>query len=173
MELISDAARALIGTRSDWVEACHPVEASEVRRFFQAVMDGSPRYRSDAAGGRYGGPVAPPGFPVHASRRPASDTTDPLEGRGDPEFDGSSRLLRNHLPRLPIPLEGVLNGGYEYEFFSYARVGERIFSRSTYRDLRQREGRSGPMVLVTIEDEYAAGAELRPLLRAVATTIIR
>ncbi|MBR0667213.1 MaoC family dehydratase [Roseomonas hellenica] len=173
MELISDAARALIGTRSDWAEACHPVEASEARRFFQAIMDDSPRYRSEAAGSRYGGPVAPPGFPVHAFRRPASDATDPLEGRGDPEFDGSSRLLRHHLPRLPIALEGVLNGGYEYEFFSYARVGERIFSRSTYRDLRQREGRSGPMVLVIIEDEYAAGTELRPLLRSIATTIIR
>ncbi len=28
---ITDAVRALIGLRSDWIEACHPVEASERR----------------------------------------------------------------------------------------------------------------------------------------------
>jgi hypothetical protein len=173
MDLITDAARALIGTRSDWVEACHPVEPSELRRFFQATMDPSPRYRSTAVDGRYGGPVAPPGFPVHAFRRPPSDTKDPLEGMGDPEFDGESRVFRQGLPRMPIPLQGVLNGGYEYEFLSYARPGEAIYCRSVYRDVRQRQGRSGPMVLVVIDDEYAAGAEKRPLLRSTSTTIIR
>ena len=173
MDLITDAARALIGLRSDWVEATHPVELSETRRFFQAMMDTHPRHRGNVAGGRCGGPVAPLGFPVHAFRRAASDMKDPLEGAGDPEFDGETRLLRNHLPRLPIPLQGVLNGGYDYEFFSYAKPGERIYGRSTYRDLRQRDGRAGPMVLVIIEDEFAAGEERRPLLRSVATTIIR
>ena len=173
MDLVTDAARTLIGVRSEWVEATHPVEPSEVRRFIHATMDTSPRYRPDAAGDRYGGPVAPPGFPVHAFRRHASDAKDPLEGRGDPEFDGETRVLRQHLPRMPIPLSGVLNGGYEYEFFGHARLGERIYCRSTYRDVRQRHGRSGPMVLVTIEDEYAAGEEKRPLLRSTSTTIIR
>ena len=30
------------------------------------------------------------------------------------------------LPKVPIPLAGILNGGYEYEFYSYARLGEII-----------------------------------------------
>jgi hypothetical protein len=173
MDLVTDAARALIGVRSGWVEATHPVEPGEVRRFLHATMDTGPRYRPDAEGDRYGGPVAPLGFPVHAFRRPASDTRDPLEGRGDPEFDGETRVLRPHLPRMPIPLSGVLNGGYEYEFLSHARPGERIFCRSAYRDVRQRQGRSGPMVIVTIDDEFAAGEERRPLLRSTTHLIIR
>jgi N-terminal half of MaoC dehydratase len=171
---ITDEIRSLIGAQSAWIEACHPVEPSEVRRFFQAVMDPSPRYwRTDTdEARRYGGPVAPPGFPVHAFRRPESELTDPLQDRGDPEFDGLSRALRQGLPKLPIPLAGVLNGGYEYEFLSYARVGERIRCRSTYRDIYQRNGKSGPLVFVIIEDEYIA-EDGRPLLNSVNTMIMR
>lgn len=173
MDLVTDAARALIGVRSDWVEATHPVEPSELRRFVHATMDSNPRHQPGGEGGRYGGQVAPAGFPAHAYRRPASDPKDPLEGRGDPEFDGESRVMRWHLPRMPIPLSGVLNGGYAYEFFSLARAGDRIWCRSTYRDVRQRQGRSGPMVFVTIEDEFAAGEERRPLFRCTTDHIIR
>jgi hypothetical protein len=164
MDLVTEAARALIGVRSDWVEATHPVEPSELRRFLHATMDTGTRRFPDAA---------PLGFPVHAFRRAASDTKDPLEGRGDPEFDGETRMLRPHLPRMPIPLSGVLNGGYEYEFFSHARIGERIFCRSAYRDVRQRQGRSGPMAIVTIEDEFVAGEEHRRLLSSTTHLIIR
>jgi hypothetical protein len=173
MELVTDAARALIGVRSDWVEATHPVEPSELRRFVHATMDGNPRFQPGGGHARYGGQVAPLGFPTHAFRRAAEDPTDPLEGRGDPEFDGESRVLRWHLPRMPIPLSGVLNGGYEYEFFSHARIGETIWCRSRYRDVQQKQGRSGPMVIVTIDDEYAAGDERRPLLRSTTMHIIR
>lgn len=173
MNLVSDAARALIGVRSDWVQATHPVEASEVRRFVHATMDTGARYQPGPASARYGGPVAPLGFPAHAYRRPADDAKDPLEGRGDPEFDGETRVLRWHLPRMPIPLSGVLNGGYEYEFFSHPRLGETIWCRSTYRDVQQKLGRSGPMVIVTIDDEYAAGAERRILFRSTTNLIIR
>jgi hypothetical protein len=173
MDLVTDAARALIGQRSDWVEATHPVEASELRRFMHATMDANPRHRPGHAGPRHDGPVAPLGFPVHAYRRAAADTWDPIEGHGDPEFDGESRLMRRHLPRMPIRLRGVLNGGYDYEFFSHARLGERIFSRSTYMDVRQREGRSGPMVIVTISDDFAAGEERRPLFRCTTNLILR
>jgi hypothetical protein len=38
-DYITEEVRALIGARSEWAEACHPVENSEVRRFFQATMD--------------------------------------------------------------------------------------------------------------------------------------
>jgi len=173
MDLVTDAARALIGVQSDWVEATHPVEASELRRFMHATMDTGARHRPGYAGPRHDGLVAPLGFPVHAFRRPAAEAWDPLEGHGDPEFDGESRLLRPHLPRMPIRLSGVLNGGYEFEFFSHARLGERIFCRSAYRDVKQRQGRSGPMVIVTVDDEFAAGGERRPLFRCVTNLILR
>lgn len=173
MDLVTDAARGLIGVQSGWVETTHPVEASELRRFMHATLDSSPRHRPGYVGPRHDGPVAPLGFPVHAFRRPAEQDWDPLEGHGDPEFDGHSRLIRQHLPRMPVPLSGVLNGGYEYEFFSHARLGERIFCRSAYRGVIQRQGRSGPMVIVTVDDEFAAGEERRPLLRCTTNLILR
>jgi hypothetical protein len=70
-----------------------------------------------------------------------------------------------------MPLSGILNGGYEYEFYSYARVGDRILCRSAYRDIYQREGKSGPLVFVVIEDEYKT-SDGRPLLKSVNITIM-
>ncbi|QJP16039.1 MaoC family dehydratase [Starkeya sp. ORNL1] len=171
---ITPEVRAVIGAQSEWTEAAHPVEPSEVRRFFQALMDPNPRFwdEAHAKGTRYGGVVAPPGFPVHAFRRPADEMHDALAAAGDPDFDGLSRALRPGLPKLPLPLSGVLNGGYQYEFFSYPKVGERIVCRSTYRDVTQKQGKAGPMVLVLIEDEYAT-ADGRPLLKSLNTMIMR
>jgi len=171
---VTDAVRAIIGAQSTWSEATHPVEAGEVRRFFQATIDPKPVYWDDAyaKATRYGGTIAPPAFAVHAFRRGADDTADPLDAGLDHEFDGVSRMLRPGLPNVPITLPGVLNGGYEYELFSYPRIGERIKFRSTYRDIYQRDGKAGPMVLVVIEDEYAT-VDGRPLLKSLNTMIMR
>jgi len=137
-------------------------------------MDPARRYwdKASAEASRYGGIVAPPAFPVHAFRRPAESLEDPFDNRADPEFDGTGRYMRPGLPKVPIPLAGILNGGYEYEFYSYPKVGERIVSRSRYRDIYQREGKSGPMVFVLVEDEYAT-SDGRPLLKTTNTNIMR
>ena len=171
---ITDEVKAIIGAQTDWVEACHPVQESEVRRFFQATMDPHPRYWNEkwAAESRYGKPVAPPAFAVHAFRRPADAMDDPLDRMDDPDFDGLSRTLRPGLPPVAVPLGGILNGGYEYEFYSYPKMGERIVSRSRFRDIYQREGKAGPMVFVLVEDEYAT-SDGRPLLKATNTNIMR
>jgi hypothetical protein len=171
---ITEEVRAVIGAQTDWVEACHPVQESEIRRFFQATMDPNPRYWDEewAAKSRYGKPVAPPAFAVHAFRRPPDATRDPLDLMDDPDFDGVSRAFRSGLPSVRVPLSGILNGGYEYEFYSYSKLGERIVCRSTYKDIYQREGRSGPMVFVLVEDEYAT-SDSRPLLKSTNTNIMR
>ena len=137
-------------------------------------MDPARRYWDKAWAGasRYGGIVAPPAFPVHAFRRPSSSLEDPFANRADPDFDGSGRFMRPGLPKVPIPLAGILNGGYEYEILSYARLGERIRCRARYRDIVQKESSRGPMVLVIIEDEYAT-VDGRLLLRSVNTQIMR
>jgi hypothetical protein len=173
-DYITDEVRAVIGARSEWSEATHPVEASEVRRFFQGTMDPKPVYWDDmsARDSRYRGTVAPPGFPVHAARRGPEEIDDPLDVGLDPDFDGVSRALRTGLPKLPVALPGVLNGGYEYELLSYARVGERIKFRSSYRDIYQRDGKTGSIVFIIIEDEYAT-SDGRPLLRSLNTMIMR
>jgi len=71
---ITDEVKAVIGAHNGPILAYHPVEASEVRRFFQAVMDPAPRYWDEAWAkiSRYGGLVAPPAFPPLAFRRARS-----------------------------------------------------------------------------------------------------
>jgi hypothetical protein len=170
LNYLTDEIRALVGAETDWIDAGCAVESSEVRRFHQATMDAAPRYWDAKAAGRYGGPVAPPAFAVHAFRL-APDAPDPLEHIHDPDADGLSRAFRG-LPAINVPLPRLLNGGYRYEFFRYARVGERIQRKSRYADIRQKDGKSGPMVLIDIEDRFRAdGGE--PLLTVTTTTILR
>lgn len=170
---ITDEIKALIGRESDREEATHPVETSEVRRFHHATMDPARRYWDEgwASHSRYGSVVAPPAFPVHAFRR-AADAPDPLAADAEPDFGGMSKQLRPGLPIVDVPLDRMLNGGYEYELFRYARIGEKIFRRSRYRDIYQREGKSGPMVFILVEETYTTDAgEL--LLRTTNTIILR
>jgi N-terminal half of MaoC dehydratase len=170
---LTPAIMALIGREAPPIEATHPVEAGEVRRFHHATMDGAARYwdPESPAARRFGGVVAPPGFPVHAFRR-APASPDPLDGDDLGGLGGYGRALRPGLPPIDVPLERLLNGGYSYELFRYARIGERIVCRSRYKDIYQKDGASGPMVFVVIEDDYAtAGGE--PLLRATNTMVLR
>src|SRR5271166_4791081 len=89
---ITDEVKAVIGAHNGPVMAYHPVEASEVRRFHQAIMDPSPRYWDEAWAktSRYGGLVAPPAFPPLAFRRAPNDP-DPLDHMEQPDFDGMVR----------------------------------------------------------------------------------
>ena len=170
-DYITPEVKAVIGAVSPPQLATHPVEPSEIRRFHQAVMDHSPRYWDEEAAARYGGVVAPMGFPVHAHRR-MEGTDDPLEAMDRPDYDGVDRALRPGLPEVVVPLKRLMNGGYEYELFRYARTGERILLRSRYTDIYQRNGRTGPIVFVVIEDSYETeGGE--KLLRSVNTMILR
>lgn len=170
-DYITPEVQALIGAEAPPLQVRHPVEASEVRRFHQALMDNAPRYWDSAAATRYGGLVAPIGFPVHAIRR-AADAPDPLDAMDQPDFDGVDRRLRPGLPPVLVPLKRLMNGGYEYELFRYARPGERIVVRSRYADIYQRNGRTGPIVFVVIEDTYETDRGER-LLRSTNTMILR
>jgi hypothetical protein len=172
-DYLTPEVRALIGREAPPVAATHPVEASEVRRFHHATMDAAPRYwdPDDPGARRAGGVVAPPAFPVHAMRRAAA-APDPLDDEDAGGLGGFGRALRPGLPPLDLPLTRLLNGGYEYELFRYARIGERIVCRSRYKDIYQRDGSSGPLVFVVLEDDYATDAG-EPLLRVTNTMILR
>ena len=167
---LTDAQRALIGKRSPRTEATHAVEASEVRRFLQATMNSLPVY--DPSGSdRYGGPVAPPAFPVHAFR-PDPGRPDVLDQMDDPDFDGLRRDQRSGLPPVPTEYKRLLNGGYEYEIHALARYGDRIFRQSEYVDIAHKVGRSGPMLIYRVRDTYT-NQDDQPLLTVIATTILR
>ena len=170
---VTDEIKSLIGKRSERYPATDDVVPSEVRRFFQATMDDNPYFwnAEAAAKSRYGEPIAPLGYPVHAFRREPG-TPDPLTDADNPNFDGERRSFRPGLPPVEISLSGVLNGGYEYEFFRYARHGDKIFRISSYHDIYQRPGKNGPMVFVILEDLFVDENE-RPYLRALNTSILR
>lgn len=172
MGLLTDEIRAYIGVSTETEIACNPVEAGEVRRFVQAIMDDDPDYRPDApVGGRYGGPIAPPLFPNHAIRR-GYGTPDQLSLRAtDPDFDGAGTT--SGLPPIE-PLRGVpvLNGGAEFEVFRHARHGERVKVVQRYADITEKESSKGSMLLVTVEAEFRT-TEGELLLRARRTLLRR
>jgi hypothetical protein len=170
-DYITPEVKALIGAEASPVEACLPVEGSEIRRFHQALVDDAPRHRDPAAAIRYGGTVAPTGFPVHAFRRPKADP-DPLDAMEQPDHDGVDRRLRPGLPEVLVPLKRLMNGGYEYELYRHARPGERIVLRSRYADIYQRNGRTGPIVFAVIDGTYDTGRG-EMLLRSINTMSLR
>lgn len=172
-QYVTDEIKALIGASVGPTATYHVVEESEVRRFSQATMDSAPRYfdREYATSSRYGGLVAPAAYAVNAFRRTPQEP-DPLDDMGKPDFDGSAARSFRGLPPINVPLPRLLNGGYTYEFFRYVKIGERIYRTSRYKDIYQREGKSGPMVFVLVEDSFTVdGGE--PLLNVVTTSILR
>ncbi len=153
---ITDEVRSYIGRRSQPVTAGDAVEPGAVRRFTQAIMDDDPVYwdAGAAAESRYGVPVAPPLYPGFAFRR-AAGTPDPLDrAKENPDFDGIGGGGGTGLPPIPLPLDRLLNGGVEAEFYSLARHNDRVTAESRYVDVYEREGRTGKMVLVVSETTY-------------------
>lgn len=156
------SVRSLIGVRTPPLFATHAVEAGEVRRFIHATMDDPARYENGSV---------PPAFPVHMFRRALTEP-DPLAAMQDEDFDGVSRALRPGLPIIDAPFKRLLNGGYDYEFLRLARIGDRVYRISSYKDFTLRTGKSGPGIFVQVEDEYFTASD-QPLLRAVGTVIMR
>lgn len=165
-------ARALIGVESEPTTS-EPISADELRRFVHATMEDDTLFLDPAeAIGHYGSVVAPPLYPVHAFRRPtASD--DPLARAGsDPEWDGLIIESARSLPSVHIPLTRSLNGGSTVEIHSLAMVGERVVRVSAYEGFDERQGRSGPLVVVRTRSQYRTETG-RPLLTVHQASIRR
>lgn len=171
MTLLTKEVEACIGLESEVEIACDPVERGAVRRYSQAIMDDDPNYHAADAAGRFGGPVAPPLFPMYMFRRDFG-TPDPIqENATDPNFDGIVGSTAQGLPPLPVEGLALLNAGSEVEFFRYARHGEKVSSTSSYDSISEKEGSKGPMLLVVIKTEYRT--ETGELLMIVRKTQIR
>ena len=126
--LISDEARALIGTSSE--PAVTMIEASMIRRFVVSVGDTNPLFTDPEAAGNTGhrGIIAPP------------------------TFCGS--LTKNPLPEVPLPVSRLLNGGDEIENFAPIRPGDVIVAVSKYVDFFERKGGIGQMVFIITEINF-------------------
>jgi hydroxyacyl-ACP dehydratase HTD2-like protein with hotdog domain len=93
---------------------------------------------------------------VHAFRPPAGGP-DPLDlVRADPDADGSGGVDGVYFGLAPLdhPFKRLLNGGNEIEFYRCLAVGERCVAKARYADVRLKEGKSGAMLLTTIETEF-------------------
>ncbi len=155
---ITDEVRSYIGRESEPVVAWELIEPGAVRRFTQAIMDDDPVYwdAKAAAASRYGVPVAPPLYPGFAFRRHPG-TPDPLDrAKENQDYDGigGGGGGPGGLPSIQLPLDRVLNGGVEAEFFALARHGDQVTSQSRYADIYEREGRTGKMVFIVTETTY-------------------
>ena len=172
MAILTPDILAYVGLSTQAELACDPVEQGAVRRFAHAIMDDDPNYGPQApADNGYGGPIAPPLFPIDALRRPY-ESADPIQARAhDPDFDGAG--TRPGLPPIePLKAYAVLNGGAEFEFFRYARHGERIQVEQRYADIVEKATSKGPLILVTLESVYRTG-EGELLMRARRTILRR
>lgn len=158
--------KQLIGTKGPVRSSVLPLSHDRLRRFNQAAMEPvipGPGFVPDE--------VAPPLWPLHAFvRLPAeSDPFDVLQE--DPESDGTYGAGETGLPPVDVPLVRILNGGVSAEFFALAEVGDVIHAQSEYVDIVEREGRSGPMVIISLRTTYSNQAG--KLLCRVTNAFIR
>ena len=164
-DYLTAAVRALIGYEAPPVEATHPVEASEVRRFHHATHGPGAALLGSGVGRRptlrrRGGAAGRSRCTRCAARRRAATRSTATTSAGSA---ATAARCAPGCRRSTCRSTRLLNGGYEYELFRYARLGERIVCRSRYQDIYQRDGASGPMVFVVLEDRYAT-SEGEPLL---------
>jgi hypothetical protein len=135
--LITDEMRAVIGREGDPV--IHEVDNTGCRQFARSVGYTDPIFYEEAAAKArgYRAVVAPPGFLGHPVIIPGK--TAP---RG-PEAAG-----------FKTDLKRVLNGGTDYEYLDDVCAGDTITSTMKISDIAEREGRLGPMLVVSTETTY-------------------
>ncbi len=126
---VTDEVRKQIGKAAE--PRTYEVERGAIRRFADAIGDSNPLYSNEveARKTRFGGVIAPPTF---------------------------YRSMMAAFPEVKIDIPGNrgLDGGSDWEFFEPVRPGDRITVQSKIADIRESEGRLGPMVFTTIETSY-------------------
>lgn len=134
--LLTEESLSYIGKVGERVTG-YPISEHEIRRFCYAVDDLDPRYLSGAE--------APPMFltiPFDCDV-PLSQLTDdgiPAERKG--------------MVVPPLNAKRRLWGGVQVEFFRKLRPGDVLSLQNKVIDIREREGKSGPMVFILIETTY-------------------
>jgi acyl dehydratase len=130
-KVITDEVRKQIGKTGE--ARTYEIERGAIRRFAEAIGDTSPLFNDehDARKSRFGGMIAPPTF---------------YRSLGSP-------IPTVHIPALGDSFRG-LDGGSDWEYFHPIRPGDRITVQSKLVDLRESEGRLGPMIFTVVETSY-------------------
>ncbi|MFQ5472170.1 MAG: MaoC family dehydratase N-terminal domain-containing protein [Dehalococcoidia bacterium] len=134
--VITDKMREIIGKESDPV--INEVDNTGCRQFARSVGYTDPIFFDEeyARSKGYRGIVAPPGFLGHPVVVP---------GRPQPPSPYS---------QLDIPYKRVLNGGTDIEYLDDICAGDRLTVTTKISDLTEREGKLGPMLIVSTETTY-------------------
>lgn len=121
------------------------ITAKEAQRYAQAAGDLNPMYFDEEAAkaAGYRSTIAPPTFVAYAVVQGR-----PLEQlRGDGLFRGGERV--------PLRTRRVMFGGEEWDFLAPACAGDVITAETRLKSVEQKQGSSGPFVLMTRETTYS------------------
>jgi acyl dehydratase len=109
------------------------VEKGHIRRFAQAIGDPNPLWQDEEYAGktRYGEIIAPPFFLIDAG-------------------------LVKFVDRLVdmCPDKANVNGGTEIDFYRPMKVGDTIKTVARLSEVKERTGKSGAMIFLTVEVTY-------------------
>jgi acyl dehydratase len=127
---VTDEARKQIDKSGD--PRTVEVERGAIRRFAEAIGDPNPVFNNEreARASRFGEMIAPPTF---------------------------CRSLSAAIPDVKLDMGESfrgLDGGSDWEYFEPIRPGDRITVQTKIADLRESEGKLGPMVFITTETSY-------------------
>ena len=157
---LTPEVKGMIGVEGELVECRGVVDAEYLRRFTQAVMDPDPRYWDEdfARSTRYGEIIVPPIMVSYMSSRLSPSAGDPITAafQENPRSDGIGGVSREgELPPIPTNLVRTLNAGNELELYRYPSIGDKVYFRNKYADIRERLGRDGsPFLIVTRETTF-------------------
>lgn len=138
--LITDEMRAQIGVESE--PNALEVDKTAVRMFARSVGHTDPIYYDETAAkaAGYRSLPCPPGYLGTPVYRPGSG------GPAAPGFGGGPQPRR--------PLNRMLNGGTDIEYFDDICAGDVLTSRSHLASLEERSGSIGQMLIVTSKTVY-------------------
>jgi acyl dehydratase len=126
---VTEEAKQQIGRMGE--PRTYEVERGAIRRFAEAIGDPNPLYNheQEARRTRFGGMITPPTF---------------------------CRSLGAPVPEVKLDMSQYrgLDGGSDWEYRVPIRPGDRITVQTRLADLRESEGRLGPMVFITTETTY-------------------
>ena len=112
----------------------YEVEKGAIKKIAEAIGDPNPLWHDEEYAGKscYGSIIAPPTF-LFSLR-----------------FDE----MLHRIGQLPCPLKREVNGGNEIEYFQPFRPGDVITVRAKLHDVRERDSRSGKLLLFFIDLTY-------------------
>lgn len=139
--LVTEEVRKMIGAPGESFTCPEPVDRSTVRRFTDATFETKPIYcdLDHAKKSRYGELCVPPAYVLR------------------PPFGFWDRGMSGEAAVPHVEIHGVrrgVNGGNEAEWFRPVKLGDTVTQRAYIKDIVQRTGRAGPLVLIIAETVF-------------------